>query len=77
MIPIPNCTVVTAPVDGRVRTLADNGTDVSPGEVVATVEAGGKQFEIRSPNGGRIAGALAALAQPVLAGDGVLWLGRA
>lgn len=77
MIPIPNCTVVTAPVDGRVQSLADAGTDVAAGEVVATVTSGGRDVEIRSPNGGRIAGALAALAQPVLAGDGVLWLGRA
>lgn len=77
MIPIPNCTIVTAPVDGRVRTLVDAGTDVITGQVVATVEAGGRDVEIRSPRGGRIAGALAALAQPVVAGDGVLWLGRA
>ncbi len=77
MIPIPNCTVVTAPVDGRVRTLAVEGTDVVPGEVVATVESAGRDVEVRSPQGGRIAGALAALAQPVVAGDGVLWLGRA
>ena len=77
MIPIPNCTVVTAPVDGKVATLADEGTQVRAGEVVATVSSGGRDVEIRSPNGGRIAGALAALTQPVLAGDGVLWLGRA
>jgi biotin carboxyl carrier protein len=77
MIPIPSCTVVTAPVDGRVRRLADEGTDVIAGDVVAMVESGGRDVEIRSPKGGRIAGALAALTQPVTAGDGVLWLARA
>lgn len=77
MIPIPSCAVVTAPVDGRVRRLTDAGTTVSAGDVVATVESGGRTVEVTSPRGGLVAGALTSLAQPVTVGDGVLWMARA
>ncbi len=77
MIPIPNCSVVTTPVEGRVRRLADDGTAVAAGDVVATMESGGRPVELRAPRAGRVAGALAGLAQPLGAGEGVLWLARA
>lgn len=77
MIPIPNCAVVTTPVEGRVRRLASDGTTVAAGDVVAVVEAGGRSVDVRTTRGGRIAGALAGLAQPLGAGEAVLWLARA
>lgn len=77
MIPIPHCAVVTTPVEGRVRRLADDGTAVAAGDVVATVESAGRPVELRAPRAGRVAGALAGLAQPLGAGEGVLWLARA
>lgn len=77
MIPIPSCAVVTSPVDGRVRRLAEDGTAVAAGDVVAHVEAGGRTWPLTAPRAGLIAGALAGLAQPVGAGEGVLWLARA
>ncbi len=77
MIPIPSCAVVTSPVDGRVRDLALEGTAVSAGDIVGRIEAGGRSFDLTSPRAGRVAGPLAGLAQPVVAGDGVLWLARA
>lgn len=77
MIPIPQCAVVTTPVEGRVRRLADDGTAVAAGDVVGTVESGGRHVELVAPRAGRVAGALAGLAQPLGAGEGVLWLARA
>ncbi len=77
MIPIPHCAVVTSPVEGRVRRMASDGTSVAAGDIVATVEAGGRSVDVRAPRAGRVAGALAGLAQPLGAGEGVLWLARA
>lgn len=77
MIPIPHCAVVTSPVEGRVRRMASDGTSVAAGDIVATVETGGRSVDVRAPRAGRVAGALAGLAQPLGAGEGVLWLARA
>lgn len=77
MIPIPHCAVVTSPVEGRVRRMASDGTSVAAGDIVATVEAGGRSVDVRAPRAGRVAGALAGLAQPLGIGEGVLWLARA
>lgn len=77
MIPIPHCAVATTPVEGRVRRLASNGALVAAGDVVATVETGGRSIDVLAPRAGRIGGALAGLAQPLGAGEGVLWLARA
>lgn len=76
MIPIPSCAVVTTPVDGRVRRLADDDTLVAAGEVVGTVEGVRGAREIVAPTRGRVGGALAGMSQPVAAGEGVLWLTR-
>lgn len=77
MIPIPQCVVATTPVEGRLRRVAADGTSVSAGEVVATVESAGRTIDVTAPRAGRIGGALAGLAQPLGAGEGVLWLARA
>jgi predicted deacylase len=77
LIPIPSCTVATSPVDGRLRGHLAVDTDVEAGDVVATVETGGRSVDVRAPRRGRIAGFLADLTQPVAAGDGVVWLARA
>ncbi len=77
MIPIPHCAVVTSPVEGRVRRMASDGTSVAAGDIVATVETGGRSVDVRAPRAGRVAGALAGLAQPLGVGEGVLWLARA
>lgn len=77
MIPIPQCTVVTTPVEGRVRRMAIDGTSVAAGDVVGAVESGGRHVDLVAPRAGRVAGALAGLAQPLGAGEGVLWLARA
>lgn len=77
MIPIPSCTVVTTTSDGRVHSLVDEGTAVAAGDVVATVQCGGRTIELTTPKAGFIRGFLANLAQPVAAGEGVVWLARA
>jgi biotin carboxyl carrier protein len=76
MIPIPSCTVVTSPIDGRVRRLAADGVEVHAGDVVAAVEGRGRTVNLTTPRAGRIAGALAALAESVAAGEPVVWLAR-
>ena len=77
MIPIPACTVVTSPVDGRVRRLVADGALVGAGDVVATVDGARGAAQLRAPTPGRVGGALAGSAQPVTAGEGVVWLARA
>lgn len=77
MIPIPSCTVVTATSDGRVATLVEPGTRVRAGDVVGTVDTGARVIDLVAPRGGFIRGFLAHLAQPVVAGDGVVWLAPA
>lgn len=76
MIPIPAMTLVTSPVDGRVRSLVAADTVVSRGDVVATVEGAYGPAEIRANCSGRIGGALAGTRQAVSAGEGVLWVRR-
>lgn len=77
MIPIPSCTVVTATTDGRVCNLVEEGTRVDAGDVVAAVESGGRTVDLTTPRGGLVRGFLANLAQPVVAGEGVVWLAPA
>lgn len=77
MIPIPPCTVVTSPMDGRVGRLVAPGAEVGPGDVVAVVEGVGGAAQLRAPAAGRVGGALAGDAQPIVAGEGVVWLARA
>jgi biotin carboxyl carrier protein len=77
MIPIPPCTVVTSPVDGRVGRLVDDGAEVGAGDVVAVVESVRGSAQLRAPAPGRIGGALAGSAQPISVGEGVVWLARA
>jgi biotin carboxyl carrier protein len=76
MIPIPAMSLVTAPVDGRVRSLAPADTVVRRGDVVATIEGAYGPAEIRAACAGRIGGALAGASQAVAAGEGVLWVRR-
>lgn len=76
MIPIPPCTVVTSPVDGRVGRLVADGAEVGAGDVVAVVEGLGGAAQLRAPAAGRVGGALAGSSQPITAGDGVVWLAR-
>jgi biotin carboxyl carrier protein len=77
MIPIPPCTVVTSPVNGRVDRLVDPGALVGRGDIVAVVEGVGGAAQLRAPAAGRVGGALAGAAQPIVAGEGVVWLARA
>lgn len=76
MIPIPACTVVTTPVDGRVRRLVAEGALVSQGDIVATVDGARGASDLRARAAGRVGGALAGRAQPVSAGEGIVWLAR-
>lgn len=76
MIPIPSCTVVTSTSEGRVLSLVEEGTTVAAGDVVATVDTGGRTVELTTSRGGLIRGFLANLSQPVAVGDGVVWLAR-
>ncbi|MFA9430489.1 hypothetical protein [Egicoccus sp. AB-alg2] len=68
--------VLTSPVDGRVRTLVAADTVVHRGDVVATVEGAYGPAEVRASCNGRIGGALAGTRQAVSAGEGVLWVRR-
>jgi biotin carboxyl carrier protein len=74
VIPIPAMHVIVSPVAGRVRGLVDADTPVAPGDLVASVEGAAGAAEIRATRSGRVGGALAAAAQSVGAGDGVLWV---
>lgn len=76
MIPIPAMTLVTSPVDGRVRSTVAPDTVVRLGDVVATVEGAYGPAEIRASCSGRVGGALAGARQAVSAGEGVLWVRR-
>ncbi|MEX2503573.1 MAG: hypothetical protein WD378_01915 [Egicoccus sp.] len=76
MIPIPAMTLVTSPVDGRVRSLVAADTLVRHGDVVAMVEGAYGPSEIRAHCNGRVGGALAGASQAVSAGEGVLWVRR-
>lgn len=76
MIPIPACSVVTAPVDGRLTRHADVDTLVRPGDVVATIDAAGRQLELRAAVSGRVGGPMLRPTQTVTAGEGVVWVTR-
>jgi biotin carboxyl carrier protein len=74
VIPIPAMHVIVSPVAGRVRGLVAVDTSIAPGDLVASVEGVAGAAEIRATRPGRVGGALAAPAQSVGAGDGVLWV---
>lgn len=76
MIPIPACSVVTTPVDGRLTDHLEVDTLVRAGDVVARVLGRGRQHELRAVAGGRIGGTLLRTTQPVLAGEPVIWVTR-
>jgi biotin carboxyl carrier protein len=61
MIPIPAMTLLTSPVDGRVKSV---------------VAAAAGASEVRAAATGRVGGALASVRQAVTAGEGVLWVRR-
>jgi hypothetical protein len=76
MIPLPAFRLVTAPSDARVHSLAPADTLVSPGDVVAVLDAPRGRLSLRATAHGRVGGALTAADQPVGAGDGIIWLHR-
>lgn len=76
MIVIPSCVVCVAPSDGRVRPLVEPGTEVSSGDVVASVESDGRTKPVRAPVRGRVGGHLTGSTQHVSRGEAVLWLSR-
>jgi biotin carboxyl carrier protein len=76
VIPIPALTLVTSPVDGRVRKVVAAGTVIRRGDVVATVDGATGAEEVRARTNGRVGGTLAGDRQAVMAGEGVLWVRR-
>ena len=76
MFPIPACSVITTPVDGRLTDHLAVDTIVRPGDVVARVQAGGRDHELRAISAGRVGGSMLRASQPVLAGEAVLWVTR-
>jgi predicted deacylase len=76
MIPIPALTLLTSPIDGRVRSVVDADTTVRRGDVVATVAGASGDAEVRAGANGRVGGALAAARQAVTVGEGVAWVHR-
>jgi hypothetical protein len=74
MIPIPACSLVTSPVDGRIASVVPSDSSVSAGDVVATVVGPRGPMALRSRTTGRIGGALVGVRQSVASGDGVLWV---
>jgi predicted deacylase len=76
VIPIPAMTLLTSPVDGRVRSVVAADTLVRSGDVVATVDGAAGAAEVRAATTGRVGGALAGIRQAVAAGEGVLWVQR-
>lgn len=77
MIPIPACSLVTAPADGRLARHAAPDTPVRAGDVVATLDLGsGGEIDLRATTGGRIGGPMLRPAQPVHAGEGVVWVAK-
>jgi biotin carboxyl carrier protein len=77
VIPIPACSVVTTPVDGRLHRVAPIGRRVRKGDVVATVESTRGSRELVAVAAGEVGGSLVDLSQGVAAGDPVVWLSRA
>jgi biotin carboxyl carrier protein len=76
VIPIPACTVVTAPVDGRLTGHLATDTPVRRGDVVATLDASGRTLDLHAAADGRVDGPLLRPTQAVAAGEGVLWVSR-
>lgn len=76
MIPLPACTIVTAPTTGRLVTHAEPDTLVEAGDVVAVLEGPEGRLVLRARSRGRVGGALQDVDDPVVAGEGVLWLAR-
>lgn len=76
MIPIPSCSVITTPVDGKVRRLAAVDTLVRKGDVVATISSPRGDRELVAISAGTVGGGLADPTQPVVAGEGIIWLAR-
>lgn len=76
MIPIPSCSVITAPVDGRVRRLVASDTLVRPGDVVGEIDGIRGRRQLVATMRGTVGGPLADPTQHVTAGEGVLWLSR-
>jgi acetyl/propionyl-CoA carboxylase alpha subunit len=76
MIPLPAFHLVTTPSDARVRSLVATDTIVSPGDVVAVLDAPRGPLSLRATAHGRVGGALTAADQKVGAGEGIIWLHR-
>jgi acetyl/propionyl-CoA carboxylase alpha subunit len=76
VIPIPALSLLTAPVDGRVRHVAGAETPVRRGDVVATIEGPAGARDLHAGTDGLVGGALAGAAQAVAAGDPVAWVRR-
>ncbi|MFP5309904.1 MAG: hypothetical protein ACLGIR_10060 [Actinomycetes bacterium] len=77
MIPIPACSVVTTPVDGRLHRVAPTGSRVRRGDVVATIASSRGARELVAATAGEVGGSLVDLTQGVAAGEPVVWLSRA
>lgn len=76
MIPLPACSVVTAPAPGRLLTHVEADTQVEAGDVVAVLEASNGQLLLRAHQRGRVGGALQARQEAVAEGEVVLWIAR-
>jgi biotin carboxyl carrier protein len=76
MIPLPPFRLITAPSDARVTSVASAGEVVSPGDVVAMLEAPRGPVPLVAAVHGRVGGALAGARQNVALGDGVVWIER-
>ncbi len=76
MLPIPACSVVSSPVTGRLTDHLAVDTPVRVGDVVARVQAAGRDHELRALAAGRIGGPMLRPTQPVHAGEPVVWVAR-
>ncbi len=76
MIPLPPFRLITAPSDARVTSVADTGSVVAPGDVVALLDAPRGTFPVLAPVHGRVGGALTGARQTVASGDGIVWIER-
>ena len=74
MIPLPPFRLVTAPSDARVASVAMPGATVSPGDVVAVLDAPRGRVPLVAPVHGRVGGALIGASQSVASGDGIVWI---
>lgn len=76
MIPIPACTIVSAPVAGRLTDHLAVDTPVQRGDVVASIESDGRRHELRAVAAGRVGGSMLRPSQPVHAGEPIVWVAR-